>query len=72
MKTEFTYVCMYVCIKWYNTIGVRNAAQRKLDHELGIKAEQVPIDKFKYLTRIHYLAPSDGQWGEHEGNIYTG
>lgn len=52
-------------------IGVRNAAQRKLDHELGIKAEQVPIDKFKYLTRIHYLAPSDGQWGEHEGNIYT-
>ncbi|KAI7892073.1 isopentenyl pyrophosphate isomerase [Mucor mucedo] len=47
-------------------LGVRNAAQRKLDHELGIKAEQVPLDKFKYLTRIHYLAPSDGQWGEHE------
>lgn len=47
--------------------GVRNAAQRKLDHELGIKPEQVPLDKFKYLTRIHYLAPSDGQWGEHEG-----
>lgn len=51
----------------YFLIGVRNAAQRKLDHELGIKAEQVPLDKFKYLTRIHYLAPSDGQWGEHEG-----
>ncbi|KAK4511709.1 mitogen activated protein kinase [Mucor velutinosus] len=47
-------------------LGVRNAAQRKLEHELGIKPEQVPLDKFKYLTRIHYLAPSDGQWGEHE------
>ncbi|KAH8809117.1 NUDIX hydrolase domain-like protein [Xylogone sp. PMI_703] len=46
--------------------GVKRAAQRKLDHELGIKAEQVPIDKFKFLTRIHYLAPSDGKWGEHE------
>ncbi|KAI8891283.1 isopentenyl pyrophosphate isomerase [Backusella circina FSU 941] len=47
-------------------LGVRNAAVRKLEHELGIKPEEVPLDKFKYLTRIHYLAPSDGQWGEHE------
>ncbi|KAI8641064.1 isopentenyl pyrophosphate isomerase [Parasitella parasitica] len=47
-------------------LGVRNAAQRKLEHELGIKPEQVPVGNFKYLTRIHYLAPSDGQWGEHE------
>ncbi|KAI9486854.1 MAG: isopentenyl pyrophosphate isomerase [Benjaminiella poitrasii] len=49
-----------------NQLGVRNAAQRKLEHELGIKPEEVPIDDFKYLTRIHYLAASDGQWGEHE------
>ncbi|CEI87804.1 isopentenyl-diphosphate delta-isomerase idi1 [Rhizopus azygosporus] len=47
-------------------LGVRTAAQRKLQHELGIIPEQVPLDKFKYLTRIHYVAPSDGQWGEHE------
>ncbi|OBZ82311.1 Isopentenyl-diphosphate Delta-isomerase [Choanephora cucurbitarum] len=47
-------------------LGVRTAAQRKLEHELGIKPEEVPLDKFKYLTRIHYLAPSDGAWGEHE------
>ncbi|CAJ0913779.1 3951_t:CDS:2, partial [Entrophospora sp. SA101] len=45
---------------------VLRAAQRKLEHELGIKAEQVPLDKFKFLTRIHYLAPSDDVWGEHE------
>ncbi|CAO1626920.1 unnamed protein product [Sympodiomycopsis kandeliae] len=48
-------------------IGVRRAAQRKLEHELGIPNEQVPIDEFQYLTRIHYLAPCDGGvWGEHE------
>jgi len=46
--------------------GVKRAAQRKLDHELGIKKEQVPLDNFHFLTRIHYKAPSDGQWGEHE------
>lgn len=46
--------------------GVRHAAQRKLGHELGIKPEQAPVDRFDFLTRIHYLAPSDGKWGEHE------
>ncbi|KAF2651467.1 isopentenyl-diphosphate delta isomeras-like protein 1 [Lophiostoma macrostomum CBS 122681] len=46
--------------------GVRRAAVRKLDQELGIKASQVPIDNFKFLTRIHYKSPSDGKWGEHE------
>ncbi|KAF2494255.1 isopentenyl-diphosphate delta isomeras-like protein 1 [Lophium mytilinum] len=46
--------------------GVRRAGQRKLDHELGIKAAQVPLDDFKFLTRIHYKSPSDGKWGEHE------
>jgi isopentenyl-diphosphate Delta-isomerase len=49
--------------------GVKRAAQRKLDHELGIKPEQVPLEKFRFLTRIHYKAPSDGKWGEHEGKL---
>jgi isopentenyl-diphosphate delta-isomerase len=48
-------------------LGVRIAASRKLEHELGIPRWQTPIDDFQYLTRIHYLAPSDGVWGEHEG-----
>ena len=47
-------------------MGVKRAAQRKLDHELGVKKAQVPIENFKFLTRIHYKAPSDGKWGEHE------
>ncbi|KAA1471502.1 Isopentenyldiphosphate isomerase [Dentipellis sp. KUC8613] len=46
--------------------GVRVAASRKLEHELGIPQAQTPVDEFQYLTRIHYLAPSDGMWGEHE------
>jgi isopentenyl-diphosphate delta-isomerase len=48
-------------------LGVRVAASRKLEHELGIPRSQTPVDQFQYLTRIHYLAPSDGMWGEHEG-----
>lgn len=51
-------------------MGVKRAAQRKLYHELGIKKEQVPFEWFKFLTRIHYLAPSDGKWGEHESITY--
>ncbi|KAG8627903.1 hypothetical protein KVT40_003776 [Elsinoe batatas] len=47
-------------------MGVKRAAQRKLKQELGINPEQVPIEKFNFLTRIHYKAPSDGKWGEHE------
>jgi len=47
-------------------LGVRAAASRKLEHELGIPRTQTPIDEFQYLTRIHYLAPSNGMWGEHE------
>ena len=48
-------------------LGVRVAASRKLEHELGIPRDQTPVDQFQYLTRIHYLAPSSGMWGEHEG-----
>jgi hypothetical protein len=29
----------------------------------------VPIDDFKFLTRIHYKSPSDGKWGEHESKL---
>ena len=49
-------------------LGVRIAASRKLEHELGIPRGQTPVDQFQYLTRIHYLAPSNGMWGEHEGS----
>eukprot|EP00030_Apusomonadida_sp_AF-17_P007487 a841524_153.p2 GENE.a841524_153~~a841524_153.p2 ORF type:complete len:249 (-),score=117.12 a841524_153:42-755(-) len=49
-----------------NAIGVRRAAQRKLEHELGIRPADMPLDAFTWLTRLHYKAASDGIWGEHE------
>ncbi|EXJ78784.1 isopentenyl-diphosphate delta-isomerase [Capronia coronata CBS 617.96] len=49
-----------------NVEGAKRAAQRKLGHELGIPASQVPPSNFDFLARIHYLAPSGGKWGEHE------
>ncbi|KAM9487788.1 isopentenyl-diphosphate Delta-isomerase 1 isoform 2-T2 [Clarias gariepinus] len=47
-------------------VGVRRAAQRRLEAELGIPMHQVPPEEMTYLTRIHYKAESDGVWGEHE------
>jgi len=55
-----------------NTKGVMRAAIRKLLHELGVPADQVPIEKFKFLTRLHYWAADvvthgpDSPFGEHE------
>ncbi|ODV89960.1 hypothetical protein CANCADRAFT_24856 [Tortispora caseinolytica NRRL Y-17796] len=46
--------------------GAKHAAQRKLKHELGIQKHDIPIEKFGFVTRIHYMAPSSGPWGEHE------
>jgi hypothetical protein len=49
-----------------NQMGVKRAAIRKLEHELGVTPDQVPIEKFQFLTRILYKAASDEIWGEHE------
>jgi isopentenyldiphosphate isomerase len=38
--------------------GVKNAARRKLEHELGIPPEDVPYDSFTWLTRVHYVGQS--------------
>jgi len=46
--------------------GVKIAAQRKIEHELGIPPSEVPLEQFQCLTRILYKAASNGQWGEHE------
>ena len=56
--------------------GIKAAAVRKLQHELGIdcRGSGVDIDTFRYLGRIHYCAADDDTgpasggvaWGEHE------
>ena len=53
-----------------NVSGVKAAAIRKLQHELGMTIEDP--SKFKYLTRLHYWAADvvthgpSAPWGEHE------
>jgi farnesyl-diphosphate farnesyltransferase len=58
-----------------DALGVKNAARRKLEHELGINPKDVPLDSFTWLTRVHYMGSSDNildpdmnepVWGEHE------
>ena len=52
-------------------MGVKRAAQRKLGHELGIQAGEVPLENMRFLTRVHYLSPSgEGVWGEHESACF--
>jgi farnesyl-diphosphate farnesyltransferase len=52
--------------------GVKNAAIRKLEHELGIPTSTFSVDDFKFLTRLHYWAADvvthgkESIWGEHE------
>jgi len=53
-------------------LGVRTAARRKLEQELGIDPRDVPLDSFTWVTRVHYVGASEEKaggepvWGEHE------
>jgi isopentenyl-diphosphate delta-isomerase len=49
-----------------NAMGVRRAAIRRLNYELGIPTTEIKPSELFYLTRIYYKATSDKQWGEHE------
>uniref|UniRef100_A0A182QBL0 isopentenyl-diphosphate Delta-isomerase n=1 Tax=Anopheles farauti TaxID=69004 RepID=A0A182QBL0_9DIPT len=49
-----------------NALGIRRAAQRRLNYELGIPMAQARPENFNYITRIHYADRGDGTWGEHE------
>jgi len=49
-----------------NAIGIKRAAQRRLNYELGIPTSQIRPENFHYLTRIQYQNNGDGIWGEHE------
>lgn len=47
-----------------NAMGVKNAAVRKVAHELGIT--ELSVTDLHFLTKLHYEAVQDEQWGEHE------
>ena len=47
-----------------NAMGVKNAAIRKLENELGIT--ELNVDDLVFTTKIHYEAAQDAEWAEHE------
>uniref|UniRef100_T1JDJ3 Uncharacterized protein n=1 Tax=Strigamia maritima TaxID=126957 RepID=T1JDJ3_STRMM len=47
-------------------MGVKRAARRRLYQELGISKDEISLDDFHFITRIHYLGPYNEIWGEHE------
>jgi geranylgeranyl diphosphate synthase type I len=49
-----------------NNLGVKRAAVRKLEQELGIAPSQVPLDKFHFVTKMRYQARQDEDWIERE------
>lgn len=52
-----------------SVMGAKRAAVRKLGQELGIPASELPVEKFRFLTRLHYCARDidthgpDSEWG---------
>lgn len=49
-----------------NAIGIKRAAARRLEFELGIQRDCFRLEDFHYMTRILYTAASDDIWGENE------
>jgi geranylgeranyl diphosphate synthase type I len=46
--------------------GVKNAAIRKMDQELGIPVGTVSKDSLIFMTKMEYFARADSEWVEHE------
>ncbi|CAK4072377.1 unnamed protein product [Aphanomyces euteiches] len=49
-----------------NHMGVKRAAIRKLEQELGIPTDSFEPEQFKFLTKVLYRAPYDENWSEYE------
>jgi len=49
-----------------DALGVKRAAIRKLNQELGISEDQVPISDFKFITKMMYSSRMNEEWIERE------
>lgn len=47
-------------------LGIKRAAQRRMEYELGVTPEQFPISNIEFITRILYKSPCSDVFGEHE------
>eukprot|EP00794_Sanderia_malayensis_P003009 gene3009-3467_t len=46
--------------------GIKVAAQRRMNFELGIPEDQLPLSDIHFLTRINYNSPAGQGWAENE------
>nr|XP_034366931.1 isopentenyl-diphosphate delta-isomerase 2-like [Arvicanthis niloticus] len=49
-----------------DAVGVRRAALRRLQAELGIPQDQITIKDITFMNRFYHKSPSDDIWGDHE------
>ena len=49
-----------------NAWGIRKAARRKLEHELGISQNYCRLEDYQLVGKFLYEAVSDQNWKEHE------
>uniref|UniRef100_A0A1B0GLS6 isopentenyl-diphosphate Delta-isomerase n=2 Tax=Lutzomyia longipalpis TaxID=7200 RepID=A0A1B0GLS6_LUTLO len=49
-----------------DAIGVRKAARRQLNRELGIPLDQIKLEDLNYVMRLYYHDAGNDIWGEHE------
>jgi isopentenyl-diphosphate delta-isomerase type 1 len=55
-----------VSVQSGQVLGIKRAAIRKLQDELGIDPASLQLSQFKYLTRIQYFAKDDVTYGAEE------
>ena len=49
-----------------NALGVKRAAIRKLEQELGIPSSQISLDDFHFITKMRYSSRMNASWIERE------
>ena len=49
-----------------DALGVKRAAVRKLNQELGISEDQVPLNDFNFITKMIYSSRMNEEWIERE------
>ena len=49
-----------------DAMGIKRAAQRKLEQELGIPETGAPLEDMVFMTRMLYRARANAEWVEHE------
>ncbi|XP_063133098.1 isopentenyl-diphosphate delta-isomerase 2-like [Rattus norvegicus] len=54
-----------------DAVGVRRAALRRLQAELGIPQDQTSIMDSIFMNRIYHKSPSDDIWGDHENGYLS-